>query len=191
MTATLALRAESSRVPSLVLPGGTFVLGRSSKCGLLVRHDTVSRRHAEITVSEHTITILDLDSRNGTFIDHQRVRTGVLRVGQQAKFGSVVFMLALDASGLGESISELPTANGDTPSARESALANLSKAQRRVFVHLIDGLAEKQVAGKLHISQTTVHNHVQAIYRAFEVHSRPELLARTRWLDPNSLEMSE
>lgn len=188
MKERLALQAESTLVPSLILREGTFILGRSTTCDLVVRHDTVSRRHAEICVARNVISMLDLNSMNGTFVDRDRVRTGAVRVGQLARFGNVAFLLTVVAATREEANSEASTASGAPSSARETAVATLSKAQRRVFVLLLGGLAEKQVAGKLHISQPTVHNHIQAIYRAFDVHSRPELLARTRWLDPNALE---
>jgi DNA-binding CsgD family transcriptional regulator len=55
---------------------------------------------------------------------------------------------------------------------------SLTPAQRRVFTYLVDGIVEKRIAALLGLSRHTVHNHVRAIYRAFEVQSRPELLAR-------------
>ena len=178
MKANFALRAESSSVPTLLLSTGTSILGRSSKCDLVVKHDTVSRRHAEIMVTQNAFNVRDLESTNGIFIDNERVLTGAIRVGQQVKFGNVAFLLTLAEGGLDESNSGRETAHCAMPSARDIAATNLSKAQRRVLALLLQGLPEKQVAGQLKISPTTVHNHIQAIYRAFKVHSRPELLAR-------------
>ena len=180
MKANLALRAESSRVPTLLInmATGTFILGRSSKCDLVVKDDTVSRRHAEITVTQNAFDVRDLESRNGIFIDNDRVLTGSIRIGQQVKFGSVAFLLTLAEEGHDEPNSDVETASCSMPSANDMAAIYMSKAQRRVLVLLLQGRAEKQVAAQLKISPTTVHNHIQAIYRAFEVHSRPELLAR-------------
>jgi DNA-binding NarL/FixJ family response regulator len=59
----------------------------------------------------------------------------------------------------------------------------LSKAQQRVFALLLNGDPDKTIAERLHLSQHTVHHHVQAILRLCGVHSRPELLARV--LRPN------
>lgn len=47
-----------------------------------------------------------------------------------------------------------------------------------VLVLLVRGLAEKQVAAELQISQNTVHDYVKALHRRFGVNSRAELLAR-------------
>ncbi|MFM9965427.1 MAG: response regulator transcription factor [Planctomycetaceae bacterium] len=53
---------------------------------------------------------------------------------------------------------------------------SLKPAQLRVLELFLKGLLEKQVAEKLGISQHTVHNHAREIYRAYRVHTRPELL---------------
>lgn len=45
---------------------------------------------------------------------------------------------------------------------------------------LLEGDSEKQVAARLGIAPATVHDYVKAIHRHFGVHSRGELLARTR-----------
>jgi DNA-binding NarL/FixJ family response regulator len=40
------------------------------------------------------------------------------------------------------------------------------------------GMSEKQVAAELEVSPHTVHDHVKALYRAYGVGSRGELLAK-------------
>lgn len=63
--------ADGTVVP---LPDGRAVeIGRAVKdrriCAALARGATVSRRHAEVTLSGRHVTINDLDSSNGTFVD--------------------------------------------------------------------------------------------------------------------------
>jgi DNA-binding CsgD family transcriptional regulator len=55
---------------------------------------------------------------------------------------------------------------------------DLTERQRDVLQYLLQGLNEGEVAGRLHISPHTVHNHVKALYRVFDVSSRLELLSR-------------
>jgi DNA-binding NarL/FixJ family response regulator len=98
--------------------------------------------------------------------------------GQQLSFGKVTFMVSANATDV-DSDCSTGRVHGDAFTAPELLpRALLSAAQRRVFDLLIEGLAEKQIGCQLHISQHTVHCHVQAIYRAYEVHSKSELLAR-------------
>lgn len=61
--------------------------------------------------------------------------------------------------------------------AAEPGLRKLTPRQRDVLDLLLDGDAEKQIASTLGISRPTVHEHVTALYRHFEVSSRAELLA--------------
>ena len=54
----------------------------------------------------------------------------------------------------------------------------LTPRQRQVLELLRAGLSEKEIAGRLDISDHTAHDHVKAVYRAAQVRSRGELLAR-------------
>jgi pSer/pThr/pTyr-binding forkhead associated (FHA) protein len=174
------LCSESPSRRVFLLSSGDLVIGRSSECDLVLKHETVSRRHAHIAVCGSQVVITDLDSRNGTFVDGNRIQQSPLAAGQLVTFGGVQFQL--DGSDWdGEDVdSDLPTGTcTESPDPRlPLPLDSLSTAQRRIFDALVEGLAEKQIARRLHISQHTVHNHVRAIYTAFAVHSRSELLIR-------------
>ena len=53
----------------------------------------------------------------------------------------------------------------------------LSRRLRQTLSCLLEGDGEKQVAARLDLSPTTVHQYVTALYRHFGVHSRAQLLA--------------
>ncbi|HZM20812.1 MAG TPA: adenylate/guanylate cyclase domain-containing protein [Anaerolineales bacterium] len=66
-------------------------IGRATTNDIVVEDVAASRQHAEIWVDEaaNTISIVDLDSTNGTFINHKRISgkcplkpTDVIRIGQ-------------------------------------------------------------------------------------------------------------
>ena len=48
------------------LGNGAYLIGADAKCQIQISHPSVSRRHAQLVVSEHRITIMDLGSSNGT-----------------------------------------------------------------------------------------------------------------------------
>jgi DNA-binding CsgD family transcriptional regulator len=56
--------------------------------------------------------------------------------------------------------------------------AGLSRRLRQTLDCLLEGDCEKQVAARLELSVTTVHQYVTALYRHFGVASRAELMAR-------------
>jgi hypothetical protein len=57
----------------LELPKGDFVVGRSRDCNLAVDDALVSRRHAVYRVREESVTLEDLESRNGVTLNGQKV----------------------------------------------------------------------------------------------------------------------
>lgn len=61
----------------LLSPGARCVLGRSRACGLVVAEPTVSGEHAVLFLGlDGRWCVRDLGSRNGTFVDEQRVPGG-------------------------------------------------------------------------------------------------------------------
>lgn len=55
---------------------------------------------------------------------------------------------------------------------------SLSPRQRQTLQNLLGGHSEKEIAKKMRLSPNTVHHHVKALYKHFDVSSRGELLAR-------------
>jgi DNA-binding CsgD family transcriptional regulator len=161
---------------------GALTVGRSKRCDLVVAHPSVSRHHAELSVRGEFVRVTDLGSTNGTFVDEERVaNVADVLLGRHIRFGSVEFVSASREKDIRELAPVQEADNtpllGRTQTAKPTT-DGLSDAQRRVFDFLVDGLSEKRIAARLGISQCTVHNHISAIYRAFEVHSRSELLVR-------------
>jgi DNA-binding CsgD family transcriptional regulator len=182
MIEDLVLRSQSPFVPmvSFRLPSGIFILGRASACNFVVKDASISRRHAEITVNSGKVKVRDLRSRNGTYLNAQPIREGSVLPGDHLSFGKVTFLLNYADADAADPDSECETDRCDD--LRKTIYVDpaklLSKSQRRVYSHLIDGLSDKEIAEQLHVSPFTVHNHVTAIFRVLEVHSRPELFAR-------------
>ena len=54
----------------------------------------------------------------------------------------------------------------------------LSPRMRQTLERLVAGDSEKQIAGRLKVSQNTVHVYVKQLYKRFGASSRGELLSR-------------
>jgi DNA-binding CsgD family transcriptional regulator len=177
MQPNLVMQTVAFSGPSLKLKldAGTYVVGRSSDCGFVIQHISVSRRHAEISICDGIIAVADLKSRNGTYVDGKRVDTANVECGQRLRFGQVSFVIK-DQSVRTES--DLITDLSGRGQLGESVEAAISPAQRRVLDMVLQGHSEKEIGRRLHLSPHTVHNHLQAIYALVGVHSRAELLAR-------------
>ena len=59
---------------------GTNVVGRAPDSRVVLADPTVSRHHALITINDGTIWIKDLDSKNGTFVDGERIGSSPVMV---------------------------------------------------------------------------------------------------------------
>lgn len=71
----------------------TFI-GRQSDLDLVLAEDLVSRRHARITVRGGLVTLHDLGSTNGTFVNGRRVRETHLAEGDRVAIGGSLMVLS-------------------------------------------------------------------------------------------------
>jgi DNA-binding winged helix-turn-helix (wHTH) protein len=84
------------RVP---LGRGEHLIGRSGKSVVPIDDMTISRHHARILVDDQ-VTLVDLGSRNGTYVSGERVKDPrVLRNGDRLTVGSVVLTVLLPQPG--------------------------------------------------------------------------------------------
>jgi len=92
----LVVLEELPRDLGRVLPlrEGAQVLGRTEGADIRLVWDTVSRRHARITVEEGRVTIEDVASTSGTFVNDELVRAPQeLAPGARIRIGRVVLEL--------------------------------------------------------------------------------------------------
>jgi pSer/pThr/pTyr-binding forkhead associated (FHA) protein len=73
-------------------------IGRSAACDIQVTSPLVSRRHALITVDERGVTVEDLGSRNGVYVNAERVtKSMTLKLGDRLGIGDeALILLSLD-----------------------------------------------------------------------------------------------
>ncbi len=76
-----------------------LVLGRAADADIVLNEERVSRRHAQVFISsEQQVEVEDLDSRNGTFVNGERVTRAELREGDRILVGaSVLELVACEA----------------------------------------------------------------------------------------------
>lgn len=189
--AWLIIRGIDPALWSFHIAGAPQRVGRASDCEIRVIDPGVSREHAVIRHEADGWHVRDLGSHNGTFVNELRVTEATFEPGDALRFGTVTLdvVAALPERLRAGADYSTVAANQDHAAAlgrlEEAAAATLSSAQRQVFGLLLQGLTEKQVARRLHLSFHTVHTHVKSIYRELGVQSRPELLARY-WRDSGS-----
>jgi transcriptional regulator with GAF, ATPase, and Fis domain len=78
-------------------PGEVVTIGRAPTNQIVIKDERASREHAQIFLSGESWTLRDLDSRNGTFINHDQVRGDhVLRPGNIIRIGQAQMAFVVD-----------------------------------------------------------------------------------------------
>ncbi|MFW5738908.1 MAG: FHA domain-containing protein [Myxococcota bacterium] len=57
----------------VTLPAGVLVMGRGSRCHIVVDDLLASREHARLTVTEDSVVVEDLGSTNGVYVNEHRI----------------------------------------------------------------------------------------------------------------------
>jgi hypothetical protein len=89
----LALRFISGKYQGGEYPledGRQIVIGRSSDLDMVLVEEMVSRRHAQITMQGGVISIEDLGSTNGTFVNGEKIQHATLREGDRVLIGTSI-----------------------------------------------------------------------------------------------------
>jgi len=84
---SLILLQDNVLLKNFSLDRESCTIGRSDNCDFILTGREVSRRHARITVRGKTVLLEDLDSANGTFVNHQRITRHVLKHGDTIMVG--------------------------------------------------------------------------------------------------------
>ena len=159
------------------LDDGEFIIGRTKRAQIVVSDATVSRQHARISCGRHGIAVEDLQSSNGTFVNDERIKECILKLGDQVSFGGV--KCAISSSPLNfqshgeESTFQIRREYGDT-----AEFEPFTPAQLEIIAKVKEGHSEAEIASQLRKSPHTIHAHLKTIFKLAGVHSRAELIVK-------------
>lgn len=89
-----ALKKESDLLNSQYIPLNIVTtVGRSDDCDLVILDGLLSRKHAILKIENNHILIEDLNSANGTYINHQRIEKASAVPGDDITFDKISFEL--------------------------------------------------------------------------------------------------
>ncbi len=77
-----------------------FLIGRSDECHIRPKSESISRRHCAFIRKEGRILLIDLKSRNGTYVNEQKLdpsKAKVLKNGDHIKVGKLEFIAVIEA----------------------------------------------------------------------------------------------
>jgi pSer/pThr/pTyr-binding forkhead associated (FHA) protein len=97
----LARSVAVFELASATAGGAALTLGRSSACAIHLNEESVSRAHAEVALTHHGWTAVDLGSKNGTWVGQAQIpaRTPArLADGDRLQLGNVELFFMLPES---------------------------------------------------------------------------------------------
>jgi len=97
MQVRLKILQGSNAGKEIKIPSPKCVIGRGDDCHLRPQSDAISRRHCVIITTENEAVVRDLNSRNGTFVNNERVaEESVLLGGDMLRVGPLEFEVAIE-----------------------------------------------------------------------------------------------
>lgn len=79
-----------------------FVIGRADSCDLVLDNPLISRAHAVVEAVGDAVTIRDLESHNGTYVNGQRQEGCALSAGDEIKIGGYQIRFLTSGSPIGD-----------------------------------------------------------------------------------------
>lgn len=132
MKVVLELQDQPSNVRRITIRHD-IVIGRGSDCNLRLSAPQVSRRHCFLRVGRDSVSVTDLDSSNGTFVDGRRIAAGKrcsIADGVQLALGPIRFIVHVQADGMVAESAKLKSAAGNADEFPGAAAGRYSAAQR-------------------------------------------------------------
>ena len=102
MSAVLLVIKDKKQVAKVAVSTTPFILGRAPHCNLVLDEPLASRQHAEILQESGRFFLRDMQSRNGTFLNGQRLTgRGLLNDGDEMAIGNarLKFVWEVDSTG--------------------------------------------------------------------------------------------
>ncbi|MHC4441165.1 MAG: FHA domain-containing protein [Planctomycetota bacterium] len=90
MEVVLILFKEDGERKEFPINPGKTVIGRKEECDLRIPLAEVSRKHAMIMVDQDSVTVRDLGSSNGTYVNNQKISEQEIAPGDHIVIGQVV-----------------------------------------------------------------------------------------------------
>ena len=85
---------DTGKVLSILVPGRRYLAGRGPSCDLVLADPDVSREHVAFLRTSEGIQCLDLESKNGAFLDGERIQADCfLRDGNHVSIGGTVLRI--------------------------------------------------------------------------------------------------
>jgi pSer/pThr/pTyr-binding forkhead associated (FHA) protein len=146
MELKLVVLAGAKQGLEIPLKKDKFLIGRAKECALRAGSEAISRRHCAIVRADGRVTVRDLGSRNGTFVNDDRIDKEVpLTVGDELRVGPLKFRIAaMSSAPAGETKSSAPVPA--PKSLKKAPVKDVAAAVQRTVDKADEGATEDDVS---------------------------------------------
>jgi pSer/pThr/pTyr-binding forkhead associated (FHA) protein len=124
MDVKLVVIKGSRKRQVLQMPSEETVVGRQQGCELRIPSPLVSRRHCRLTFRDNRLTVEDLHSANGSYVNGNLVeRQTLIRPGDQLAIGPIIFRVEYSMA---------VSTNSPKSAAKKQVKANLTEDEKDV-----------------------------------------------------------
>ncbi len=134
MEVKLVMTGGKGAAQEVVVTGPRFFIGRAEDCQLRPRSDLISRHHCVILQDEGLLLVRDLGSKNGTFVNGQRVVTEAeLHAGDVLKVGPLEFEVRIVGAPepAPQAAKPAPATPPELPAAKKPKVRSVQEAAAR------------------------------------------------------------
>ena len=112
-TMKMVIGQIQEKLPDIKLVAGqSLVIGRTNKSDYLVGDSSISSRHASIVCDSQSVLLTDLGSRNGTYVNENKIKQIELSDEDKVRIGTCVFQVSIQNGSSRRSIGEATDVGG-------------------------------------------------------------------------------
>lgn len=126
MQVSLKVLTGNHEGKEILIKDEKFLIGRGDDCQLRPKSESISRRHCALVQKDGRLLLVDLKSRNGTFINDKQLsadKAKILKSGDRIRVGQLEFEITI-----------------------EVGLANAKKSEVSTVKEAVDRLAEQKTS---------------------------------------------
>jgi pSer/pThr/pTyr-binding forkhead associated (FHA) protein len=127
MQVKLKVLAGSNEGKEIAVNSEKFLIGRADECQLRPKSESISRRHAAIIQKDGRVLLVDLKSRNGTFVNDKQLssdKAKILKDGDLLRVGKLEFQIAIEVGIGGAKKSEVKDVKDAATRAAQTSAAD-------------------------------------------------------------------
>ena len=96
MGISLVMFTERGERRTFPIDGDKAIIGRTGSSDIQIPLAEISRRQCEVEITGDKLTVRDLGSSNGTYVNNKRVQEAALGAGETLTIGPVIFTVVVD-----------------------------------------------------------------------------------------------